>query len=105
MTEAISQSLKEHPVAVSMFALYVLVWLWLFYVGYYDYSHYGDGETTGMSIFGAIIVLFIPYAGIMYLLGCLLKQHQSFYKRMALLSAIPIPLILLWVLVLNALYH
>jgi hypothetical protein len=98
-------TLKEHPVAVSIFALYVLIWVWLSYLGYYDYTHYSDGETTGMSIFGAVMVLFIPYAGIVHLLGSLSRQHQSFYKRLAWLSAIPIPLILLWVLILNAIYH
>jgi len=95
--------IKTHHIATSIFIIYIIVWLWLFYVAYYDFTHYGDGETIGMSVFGATLLLFIPYFAINVLLSKVYKLSQ-FYYHLALLSIIPIPLILIWVGILQYIF-
>ncbi|MDT3401674.1 hypothetical protein [Mucilaginibacter terrae] len=99
------EQFKTHPIASACFVIYLTIWLWMFYVCYKDYAGNGDGEISGMSILGTVVLAFIPYFAAMELLGYLKKQYKKFYYRVALISTTPIPLIILWIIALKLIFQ
>ena len=97
-------NVKKHPLATFFFSIYLLCWLYLSFVAYYDYAHHGDGETIGLSLYYAFFVVLLPYLITTLLFTGFSKAKRKFYGVLCLLVAAPIAVILLWIFILSEIY-
>ncbi len=97
----ITNVIRQHPAWLIITCFYTLCWLWLLYIGYHDYTNHGDGETIGMSLFGALVFLFAPYFLITLVLAFAAKSNKTFYGGLCCYSIMPVAINLIWAGVLH----
>ena len=104
MNQRILKVIRQHPIAISIFALYCVLWSWIgIFIPYHDYTNYGDGETTGITILGAIRLLFVPYLTVLLVLVCY-STFPRFYGTLSWFTIIPVAVAFLWIYIVIALF-
>ena len=88
------RSIKRHPVAVTMYSIYIAIWLCLCILTYYFLIN-DDADTLQGILFYWCMCICIPYLVINIILSYQIKKHSSFYKDMANLVFIPMGILLL----------
>jgi CDP-diglyceride synthetase len=90
----ILSSVKRHPVAITIYTLYICAWLCLCYLTYY-FLIQDDAETMNAILFYWFIGICIPYLTVNIILTYQNKTESGFYKSMANLIFLPMGITLL----------
>ncbi|MCO5937260.1 hypothetical protein NAF17_17065 [Mucilaginibacter sp. RB4R14] len=47
--------------AIILCGIYTILWCWMGQIAYYDFTHHGDGETIGLSLYYFAFIVILPY--------------------------------------------
>jgi hypothetical protein len=98
-------TLKQHPIAWSIYSLYMLSWLYLGYAAYVNFINYADGRALGIHLFLFTIFGFIPYLVVTFLISEFSGESRPFYLLMVRLILASVPVVIIGGFVLNAIYR
>lgn len=92
--DTILPSVKQHPVAVTVYSVYISLWLCLCFFTYYFLIR-GDDDILQGILFYWYMCICIPYLLVNVILSYQVKRHSGFYKGMANLIFIPMGIVIL----------
>jgi hypothetical protein len=88
------KQIKQHPIAIGIFTLYLIFWIG---VGYFTY-HYlvkRDADSIENMLYYCFVYVSLPYLAINIPLVWLSKQYGKFYKELCFFIAIPMGIVVL----------
>ena len=94
LKDTLLQSVKQHPVAIIIYSIYMAIWLFICYLTYYYLVH-ANSETIQAILFYWFMCVCIPYLTINIILSYQAKTDREFYKSMAGFIFLPMGLALL----------
>jgi hypothetical protein len=50
------RQIAQHKTALGVYVFYFILWIWLGFIAYNDFSNHGDGETIGINLFARKIL-------------------------------------------------
>lgn len=96
----VALGIKDHPIASFLFFVYIACWLFLCFVTYHEFSHHGEGEEIGITLYYAIPFLFGPYVIINFVIAYFAKESRSFFVLLGLLVIGSLGLLILFIIML-----
>ncbi|WP_377143290.1 hypothetical protein [Mucilaginibacter lutimaris] len=81
--KAIFTPYKKHPIAITFCVIYFLLWCWMGYIAYHDFTHNGDAEVIGLTLYYFALIVFLPYLLITMAFAMFSTKSKKFYWDMA----------------------
>lgn len=96
------QTLKQHPIAWSIYAMYLFCWLWIGYNAYFNFGNFADGQALGIMLFLFIMCGFLPYLVVTFLISEMSGEDtRPFYLLLVRLVLGSFPVVLIAGAILN----
>jgi hypothetical protein len=90
MKDKIKTLFKEHPVSMTVFAVYLVLWLFVYLHVTFDYCQSTSDSINRANYWLMLSFLFtLPYALVLLLIGVIYDKYREYYLRMGFLIAIP----------------
>jgi hypothetical protein len=88
------RQIRRHPVASSIYTVYIIYWISIIILTYHDLTS-GSSELIETVIFYSSWCLFVPYLIINIVFAQYSKIYRRFYRKMTRLVAMPLFLLIL----------
>src|ERR1700712_3541741 len=96
------KTLKQHPIAWLIYALYLLCWAWIGYTAFIDFHNYADGQALGINLVLFIVFGFLPYLVITFLVAEFSgERSRPFYMLLVRLILGSAPVVAVLGIILN----
>jgi small-conductance mechanosensitive channel len=97
LNNVFSSAAKKHTVAITLYSIYITIWLGMCYLTYY-YLSQGDADTLQGILFYWTMGFCVPYLIINIILSYYHPTDRRFFHEMCTLIFIPISLVILvWI--------